>query len=126
MSAFATLTLTNSAAANIAFAPASIDSNGVATWLAPGSSLDARPKATMRVSLPKSNGTVARVKQRVTIPVMDTVDTSKKIAEGYVDVEFVFPKKMSETDRLNLKAFIIDMLGESITTDAVQNFGAIY
>lgn len=126
MSAFATLTLQNNAAGNVVFSPSSIDSNGVATWFAPSSIYDARWKTTTSVSLPKNGSTVARVKQKIVIPVMDAIDATKKIAEGYVNIEYVFPKQMSETNRLDLRKLLDTLSTNVITTAAVQSLESIY
>lgn len=126
MSAFATLTLQNNAAANVVFAPSSIDSNGVASWFVTNSVYDARWKATMALSLPKNGGTVARLKQRIVIPVMDTVDATKKIGEGYVNIEFVLPKQMSSTNRLDLRKLADTMITNAVTTAGVTDLESIY
>jgi len=126
MSAFGTLTLQNNAAANVVFNPASIDSNGVANWYVTNSIFDARWKATMQVTLPKNGSQVARVKQRVVMPIMDTVDTTKKVGEAYAMVEFVLPKQATETNRLDLRKLIDTLLQNAVTTAAVQNLESIY
>lgn len=126
MSAFAALTLQNNAAGNVVFNPQSIDSNGVATFLTADSVYDARKRVTMSVTLPKSTGNVTRIKQRVIVPIMDTVDTSLKVAEAYVNIEAVIPKQTSETTRLDLRKFADTLLQNAITTAAFQNLEAIY
>lgn len=126
MSAFGTLTLQNNAAANVVFNPASIDSNGVATWFVSNSIYDARTKATMQVLLPKNGSPVARVKQRIAVPIMDTVDATKKVGEAYVAVEFVLPKQATETQRLDLRKLADTLLQNAVTTAAIQNLESIY
>lgn len=127
MSAFASITLQNNAAANVTFNPQSIDANGVASFLSTDTTvLDAKKKVTMSVSLPKNGGSVARVKQRVVVPIMDTVDTTKKMAEAYVNIEFVMPKNASDIIRLDLRKYADTLLTNAITTAAVQNLEAIY
>lgn len=126
MGAFASLALQNNAAATVTFAPSAIDSNGVASWFVTNAIYDARWKATMQVSLPKNGSSVARVKQRIVIPVMDTVDTTKKVGEGYVNVEFVFPKQMSQTNRLDLRKLVDTLLQHAVTTAAATDLESIY
>lgn len=126
MSAFATLSLLNNAAAEQTFTPANIDSSGVAKWLGTETILDGKKSATMSVALPKNGSTVVRVKQRVMIPIMDTVDTSKKIADAYVDMVFVLPKQATSTNRLDLLAYAKDFLADATTIAAVTNFESIY
>jgi len=127
MSAFAALTLPNNAAANQTFSPSGIDPKGVATWRTTSeASLDARRSATMSVTLPKNGSPVVRVKQRVTIPVMDSVDATKKIGESYANVEFVLHKQATATNRLDLRKFIEKFVADAVTTAAVTDFEGIY
>lgn len=126
MTAFAALTLQNNAAANVTFNPQSIDSSGVAVWLTSDSVFDAKKKVTMSVSTPKGNGTVSRIKQRVIIPIMDAVDTSKKVSEAYINIEAVIPKTTSETIRLDLRKHADTLLTNAVSTAAFQNLEAIY
>lgn len=126
MSAFAALSLQNNAAVAQTFNPQSIDAAGVSIWLGTETVLDAKKKVTMSVSLPKNGSTVSRVKQRITVPVMDAVDPTKKVAEAYVDTVFVLPKQASETVRLDLRKYADQLLTNAVTTAAVQNLEAIY
>lgn len=126
MTAFAALTLVNNAASNVVFGPASIDANGVATWLSDDTIYDAKRRVTMSLTLPKNGSTVSRLKQRVAIPIMDAVDTSKKIAEAYCNIEFVMPKQATETNRLDLRRFAEKLLENAVTTAATQSFESIY
>jgi len=126
MSAFATLTLQNNAAANVVFNPSSIDSVGVATWFTSSAIYDAREKATLSIRLPKNGSSVARVVGKVSIPIMDSVDTTKKVAEAIGTVELVLPKQASETVRLNLRKELDTLLADAVTTAAVQYLESIY
>lgn len=126
MSAFASLTLQNNAAANVVFNPQSIDSAGVATWISSDSVYDARKKVTMSVSLPKNGSSVVRVKQKLFAPVMDSIDATKKVAEAYVTIEAVLPKQASETLRLDMRKLADTLLANAVSTAAYQNLEAIY
>jgi hypothetical protein len=126
MTAFAALTLPNNAAVDQTFTPVGIDPQGVAKWLGSETILDGKKSVTMSVALPKNGSTVVRVKQRVTIPVMDAVDTTKKIAEAYADVVMVLPKQATETNRLDLRRYTEKLLENAVSTAAVTNFEAIY
>lgn len=127
MSAFATLTLQNNAAANVSFAPTTIDQAGVAKWLSNETVFDGKKAVTMSMSYPKNGGSsVVRIKQKVNVPIMDTVDTSLKVADAYVNIEFVLPKQASETVRLDLRKYADTLLQNAVTTAAVQNFEGIY
>lgn len=126
MSAFAALSLQNNAAVAQTFNPASIDSAGVAKWLGTETILDGKKSVTMSVNLPKNGSTVVRVKQRVSIPVMDAVDVTKRLSDAYVNVEFVMPKTASETTRLDLRKYVDQLVTNAVTTAALQNFESIY
>lgn len=126
MSAFATLTLQNNAAANVVLSPNSIDAQGVATWFGTATVLDARARATLSVRNPKGTSSVARVMGKVAVPIMDTVDPSKKVAEVLGTFEFVLPKQATETQRLDIRKMVDTMLTNAVLTAAVQNIEAIY
>lgn len=126
MTAFAVLTLKNNATTDVAFQPQGIDSSGVAKWLGAGTVFDARYAVTMSVALPKNGSSVVRIKQKVTIPVMDTVDTTVKVGDAYANIELVLPKLASATQILDLRAFCANLVNNAVTTAAVTNFEAIY
>lgn len=126
MSAFAPLSLKNNAAIAVAFAPVGIDQSGVATWMTSSGVYDARTKVTMSMTFPRANTSTIRIKQRVQVPIMDTVDPSKKVGEGYVDISVMIPKNMSESQRLDLRAYADALLTSAVTTAAVQNLESIY
>lgn len=126
MTAFAALTLQNNAAANVVFNPQSIDGAGVARYMTSESVYDARKVVTMSVQLPKNGSNVVRIKQKVAIPIMDSVDATKKVGEAYVNIESVIPKLASETTRLDLRKFADTLLANAVSTAAFQNLEAIY
>lgn len=126
MSAFAPISLKDQFTVERTFNPQSIDSAGVATWLDTALSFDEKCKVSMSVSLPRNGGTVARIKQKITVPVMDAVDTTKKIAETYVIIEAVIPKIASQDIRRKLKAMASDLLADAVTTAAYDNLESIY
>lgn len=126
MSAFATLTLQNNAAANVVFNPQSIDSDGVALWTTSATVYDSKERASLSCRLPKNGSSVVRVTGKVVIPVMDTVDATKKVAELVGECTFLLPKQASETQRLNLRKELDTFIQNAVVTAAVQNFEAIY
>lgn len=126
MAAFATLTLQNNAAANVVYNPQAIDSEGVAQWGTTATVFDAREKATLSVRLPKNGSNVVRVTGKLSIPVMDTVDTTKKVSECLGSFELVLPKQATETQRLNLRKQLDTFIANAIVTSAVQSFEGIY
>lgn len=126
MSAFASLVLADSTPANVTFNPSNISPDGVASYATSDSIYDARRKVSIQVSLPKNGSQVVRIKQRVLVPIMDAVDTTKKIGEAYINLETVLPKNTSEAIRLDLKAFGQNLLAHAVSTAAFQNLEAIY
>lgn len=127
MTAFAALSLNNNAAVAQSFSAQSIDSNGVARWLTTSEAIyDARRAVTMSVTLPKAGSNVIRIKQKVVLPIMDTVDTTKKVAEAYVTIDVVIPKQATDTQRLDLRAYSKDLLANAVSTAAFTNLEAIY
>lgn len=126
MSAFAPVTLLNDASGNVVFNPQGIDSNGVAKYLTSDSIYDAKRALTMSVTLPKNGSNVARIKQKIMIPVMDAVDTSLKLGEAYITIEAVIPKQASSTVRLDLRKHADTLLTNAISTAAFTSLEAIY
>lgn len=126
MSAFAPVSLKDSAAVAVVFSPANIDSSGVATWLTNNSVFDAKSKVTMSMTFPKGGTSTVRIKQRILVPVMDTVDPSKKLGEGYVDISVLIPKNMSEKQRCDLQSYADQLLTAAMTTAAFKNLESIY
>lgn len=123
MTALASLSLTNNAAVAVVFAPVGRDAVGVTKWMTTDTTIfDGKRVVTMSVTLPKNGSNVVRLKQRVMIPIMDTVDVTKKTAEAYVNIEFVMPKNSSDTVRLDLRKFADTLLTHAATTAAVQYF----
>lgn len=126
MSAFAALTLKNNAAANVVFNPASIDSSGVARWMTADAIYDSKKAATMLVTYPKNGSSVCRIKQKIVVPIMDTVDASLKVGEAICNIDVVLPKNCSETTRLDLRSFASELLANAVSTAAFQNLEGIY
>lgn len=119
MPAFAALTLKNNAATDVVFSPSNIQ-NGITRYTTQDSVYDARSVITTSVTLPKTGGQVARLKQKIVIPVMDAVDATKKIGECFANIDVVFPKQASETQRLNLRAYVKNLTADAVSTAAYQ------
>jgi len=128
MPAFASLVLANAAAVNTTFWPTRIDSDGVARWSTNSESVfDMRRIVTQQVTLPKNGSSVIRVREKILLPVADTVNTSLVVGSGYANVEFVMSKLMTAVERDNLIAFTYASLaaGSAMRT-AVAAFEASY
>lgn len=126
MPAIAAVTLTNAATSNIAFNPQGTNSAGVTRWADGKAAYDAKHSLTQQLTLPSGKSSVARLKQKLSIPVMDSVWTTKKVAETIVTIEFVFPKLASQTDRLDAKAYAASLLAHANTVAAVTNLENVY
>lgn len=126
MSAFATLTLANATPTNHDFLPIGIDAGNIAKWQKSESVFDARPAVTFSVTHPKAGGQVVRIKAKVTLPIMDTTDTSLKLGECIANVEYVLPKRATSTQRLDLNAYTKSLLAHASMTAAVTNLEGIY
>ncbi len=127
MTQLATLQLKNQAATEVTFAVNGVNySNNVASWATAGSSYDAKTVATFSLVPPTSKATRARVKLKVSIPIMDAVQTTLKVDELIANVELVLPKIAVLADRQNLRAYIADFLTDTVVVNAVENFEGVY
>lgn len=127
MSAFAPVTLDDAASLAVVFNPSSIDSNGVARWFEDGVDIiDARRQISLSVRLPSKGSQVARVTMKVVTPIMDSVDTSKKVADVLANIEFVVPKSAAGTKRADILAFAANLLADAAIVSAVNDLESIY
>jgi len=127
MSAFAVLTLKDNSAANVTFNPLTIDSStGVATWATADAIYDAKKFVTWSSRTPSSKSSKARLKLKVTIPIMDVVDTTKKVDEAICSIEIAVPRNQALTPRLDLKAFADTLLQNAIVTAFMTTYEGIY
>lgn len=124
MSAFATLTI-NDGTAGVAFVPTSLVNN-LALWrYNSGIIYETAYMVTMSVSLPSAKSKVARVKQKVVIPVFDPI-TDAKTGELVCNIEFILPRDSQNADRVKLRNFAKNLIADAVTTAAVDTFAGIY
>ncbi len=127
MSAFAAVQLKNQAATEVTYSPADIDpTTKVARWLGAGSVYDARAQVTLSVTYPKGNSTKVRVRGKISVPIMDTVDTTKKVDENIATFEFSLSKKSSLLQRQDLRASLADFCIDTIVVKAIEDFESVY
>jgi hypothetical protein len=124
MSAFATLTISNGTT-NDSFVPSTL-SNNLAIWRKSASVYDAQAQLSNLYTGPKVGSSVVRVKQKVVIPKMDTVDATKKVSEFVCNIEFIMPKNSTDTERDLLRNYVISMVSNAITTGCVNNLQGVY
>lgn len=126
MPAFSTLQLKNQAAIETSFSPASINpATSVVSWLGAGATLDARTQVTHSLVLPTGKGTRVRSKQRVTIPVIDTI-TGTKVDEIIVNIDASIPKNSALADRQNIRAYVADLMTDSVVVKSYEDFESVY
>lgn len=127
MGSLATLALKDASGSEVNFLVSGINySNNVASWNADGSSYDARPQATFSLSLPTARSTRARVRAKVSIPIMDVANPLVKRDELICNVEFVLPKSADLADRQDLRSYVADFLTDTVITNAVDKFESVF
>lgn len=127
MTQLATLQLKNQAGTEVNYPVNGINyTNNVASWASAGASYDAKSVATFSLQQPTNKSARARLRLKVTIPIMDAVQTTIKIDELIANVELVLPKSAVLADRQNLRAFIADFLTDTVVVNAVENFEGVY
>jgi hypothetical protein len=132
MTAFATVAIGDFSstypvpAGAVNFVPSLIDANGVAHWYKDEDVLDARPHLSMSVRLPAKGSQVSRVQAKLVLPMMDADDATLKIGECLANLEFVFPKRSTEAQRLEVAGRIAMFLFSSPAYAAVSNLESIY
>jgi hypothetical protein len=127
MTAFAAVTLDDSASAAVVFSPSTIDPNGVAHRYSPETSgFDSRNHLSLGVRLPKNGSAVARVTAKVVVPVMDETDASLKVGDALCNIEFVIPKRGTALNRADLLAYVQEYLADASVIAAVTNLESVY
>lgn len=127
MAAFATLSLKNQAAVEINYSPADIDQkSNVARWLGAGAVYDARPVVSLSVAYPSGNGTKVKVRGKIVVPIMDTVDTTKKVDEQIAYFEISLSKKSTLLQRQDLRAALADFCIDTTVVKAIEDFESVY
>lgn len=115
MPAIAALVLKDNTAADVTFTPAG-QTNGVTTFMTNDAVFDAKRKVTTSVQLPKPGSSVSRIKFKVTVPIMNTVDAAKKDAEIIINVDAVLPKSASVAQRVDARNFLRDLMAHANVT----------
>lgn len=127
MAAITMLSLKNDNGDEVDFIPSKIDAQtGVVSYGTQAESFDRRSVATISVALPRSSGTRVRVKGKVTIPVMDSLDNTKRVDEEIGTFEFSLSKNGSLETRRHLLAHIKDFVSDAVVSVAVANFESPY
>lgn len=105
------------------FAPYRQDTQtGMISYIGPGESYDARPVLTLLSTFPKNGSNRLRQRVKMSIPVMDPVDPTKKIDELIFSMEVSLPKNASLETRNDLKAYAADLTQQSIFRAFITDF----
>lgn len=126
MSAFANLTLKNNATTDVVFNPLTIDSAGIASYGSSDPIFDKKTFVSISSKVPNARTNKARLKLKITHPLMDVVDPNLKVDEAIATVDLSFPKNMGQAARRDLKAYISTLVTNAVTTAFVDNFEGIY
>jgi len=126
MSAFAALSLQNNAAATVTFNPLTIDSSGVASWATSDAIYDAKSIVTVSTKVPNSKSTKARLKAKVVVPLMDSVNTTLKVDELVINLDMAIPKNMGLTPRLDARKYIDTLVQNALVTAFLTSFEGVY
>lgn len=129
MSQFAAVNLKNQAGTEVTFSPTVVDRNAsinVANWAASGTIYDGRHKLSASLQLPTARSSRAKVKLKVVVPFMSTVDPSVKLDESIINIDFSMPKSAALLDRQNLRAYAADLLTDALVIAMVESFEGVY
>jgi hypothetical protein len=127
MPALAALSLKNQAGTEVVYSPGGINAaTNVVTYIGAGASYDARTQVSFSVVLPRGNATRVRIRGKISVPIMDPVDTTKRVDECIGDFEFSLPKRAALLDRQNLRASLADFLTDATVVAAVENYESVY
>lgn len=127
MPAFAALVLKNNAATNVTFNPLTIDTTtGVASYATSEAVWDAKSTCTVSSSTPSAKSSRAKQRVRVTVPIMDAVDTTKKIDEVIIDVQCNYSRLSTSGHRNDARAFADSALQHAIATAFATSYEGIY
>jgi len=115
------------ATGSVTYTPSLIDQNGVAIWIAPGAVYDADKRFSMSVRRPVKGSQVIRAQLKLMHPVMDPVDSTLKIGENLVNVEYVFSKRSTVSERNLLQGHLCELLHNSAEVDdLIVSLASIY
>lgn len=99
--------------------------DGVAFWTDFGVvNPELRPVLTLSVVQVKANGTVGRVKGKISLPFLGADGTT--VETGFVNFEAVIPKGMSEVNRHRLRNLAKNALNAPAVQNAVARFEDVF
>jgi hypothetical protein len=116
------LTLTDAVPANRAYTATQSDPD-LTVWKDVATNTYPSGAGVATLSLKENAQTgVARLTGKLTVPQMDTVDPTTVAFSCLGTFEIVLPNRASLQHRKNLKAMLIDFLGDGVVTSAVESF----
>lgn len=118
---------TDGSSGSISFTPIGQDSKGVWTYLSPDDSVyDARQKVTQSFRLPNQKSKVARAQVKLSMPIMDSVDPTKKSGEIFANLEVVIPKFADAATRTQFLYELKGLLYTSVVSSALVEMESMY
>lgn len=127
MTAFIATNLTNYAGDTVSFSAGTIDYNtSVATWFHQGASYDASEVMSFSLKVPTSKSSRSRIRAKITVPIMDAVNTTKKVDELIIDCNLSFPKTSTLAQRRDALAYFKSYMATTIMTQAVEANSGVY
>jgi len=137
MPALATVNLTDAAATPVvhAFVPQSL-TGPLATYAdQSGGIAVGYPKLTIQVVPPSKTSRLNKVRMKLVLPVLETISNSTfsgiapaptKAYDMTADVQFFLPERSTLQNRKDLRAMLLDLMGEAVTTSVVETQESIY
>lgn len=125
MPALAAITLADSVPANRVFNPSGKDGS-VSMLMTDASVYDAKDQLSVALSRVSANSKVNRLKFRVITPIMDTVDTTKRVAFCQADVSLTLPKEATAVHRADILALVASLTGHATIKTMALNVEDLY
>lgn len=116
-----TVTIVNDNGDNVAYYPAGINAQtGVALLAAAGAIYDARPKLTVSATPPTGKSTKFKTKLRLSMPHMDTIDTTKRLDESILEVSVSVSKVATLANRRDLRVLASNLLLDTLASGTID------
>lgn len=127
MTAFAALTLPDSAAVSKTFNVGNINyQTNLATWVLSGASYDASTLLSLSFRTPSAQSTRAKTRARLVIPIMDPVVTTRKLDELIIEVSTSIPKTATLTQRQDLRVFMEKFMSNASFYGTIDSFQGVF
>lgn len=127
MTQFVSLILPDSTPTDKTFAVGSINyGQNLATWILSGASFDASTFLSLSFKPASSNVARTKVRARLVLPIMDAVNTTKKVDEIILEISASIPKTATLQQRKDARVFLRGLQSQSVWTNAIDSFEGVY